>query len=247
MLACRLQGDALGPSLKHVAIEPEAEIAAQGDKARTLPVSAECIHAGHYLTGTLLHALGQQAVHPAVHPQWGHRGKYVMAAGKLVGVQECLVIGGQRSRHLQAHLRYGALLRGGHLAVGILCDVQHDAVIGGIGVVSVTVPIRRAQVNLHVARPQHAVYQHLGIEEVGPTVAVVRTRVYHFHPPSVRGAQVAQGQYAVLPYVVQQFLHTCKVILKVRINGPRRAVFRDRASLSCRNALLLHKEHRLQE
>ena len=110
VLACRLQGDALGPSLKHVAIEPEAEIAAQGDKARTLPVAAECIHAGHYLAGTLLHALGQQAVHPAVHPQWGHRGKYVMAAGKLVGVQECLVIGGQPGRHLQAHLRYGALL-----------------------------------------------------------------------------------------------------------------------------------------
>ncbi len=220
VLARRLQGDGHRPALEGVAIEPEAEIAAERYETGTLPVTAKRPHAAGHLARALLHALGQQPVQPAVHPQRVHGGKDAVATGKLVGVQQRLVVLGQGGGHGQHHLRNHPPLGCHRLAVGFPHHMQDDTVISRVAVVTMAVPVGRAQVQLHVAGPQDAVHQHLGVEEVGAAVAVVHARVYHIHAPAAGGAQAGQGQDAVLPDVMQQFLHTCKVMIKCAYHGP---------------------------
>ena len=85
--------------------------------------------------------------------------------------------------------------------------MEHGVVVVAIGVVLVFEPVGRAQVYLHIASPYGFSYLHFGVEEVGPGVVVVQSRVEHLHAFAVFGLQQGGGEQLVLPHVVEQFFH----------------------------------------
>ena len=76
-----------------------------------------------------------------------------------------------------------------------------------VGLVAVHEPLRRTQMQLYVAHPQRGADAYLGVEEVGPGIAVVQSGVYHLHGLALCGGERCQGEEAVLPYVVQELFH----------------------------------------
>ena len=81
--------------------------------------------------------------------------------------------------------------------------MQYHPVIGGICVMTMPKPVGTSQMDLHIASPEDAFHQYLGIEKVRPSVMIVHARVYDLHPPAIGGAQATQRQNAMLPYVMQ--------------------------------------------
>ena len=68
--------------------------------------------------------------------------------------------------------------------------MENDIVVGRIGFMVMAEPVRRAGVNLHIARPKRSVDTHLGIEKVRPGLQVVHTRVHHLHRMTVGGGKL---------------------------------------------------------
>ena len=104
---------------------------------------------------------------------------------------------------MKLHLRWTRAVGSHYVGIYHRCHVQHYIIISRILVVRVHEPVGRALVYLHVAHPHGAVDAQLGVEEVGPRMRVVQSRVDYFHRSSVGGAQFVKRQYAVLPYIVQ--------------------------------------------
>ena len=86
--------------------------------------------------------------------------------------------------------------------------MQHHAVIGRVGVVPVTIPVRREDMYLHIGRPHDAPYAQLGIEEVRACIHIMQTHVHHLHLPTV-GGRLREGHKRLAePYIMQeQFGH----------------------------------------
>ena len=134
-------------------------------------------------------------------------GDDLVAGRVLVGAQQLVVIVAHLLRHAELQLRDVVAVGGAHVGIGHLADVEHDVVVARVAVVAVLVPVAGAVVNLDVAHPEGAADAYLGVEEVGPGVAVVQSRVDDFHFAAVGCRQLFQRQHLVLPSVVQEYLH----------------------------------------
>ena len=71
--------------------------------------------------------------------------------------------------------------------------MEYDVVVGRIGVVTVTLPVRRTQVQLNIAHPHRTAYAHLGVEEVRAGICVMQTGVYNLNLLTV-GREQASGR-----------------------------------------------------
>ena len=70
-----------------------------------------------------------------------------------------------------------------------------------------TVPVARPYMDFDVADPQMVPDFHLGVEKVGPRVAIEPARVNDCNPLAVDGHHVGLYEQAVLPHVLHQALH----------------------------------------
>ena len=92
-------------------------------------------------------------------------------------------------RHLQHHLRQVFAVLREHVGIGLAHHMQHHIIIMWVAVVTMGIPVGRAQVQLHIAHPQRATDAHLRVEEVGSSVAVVQPWVNHLHLAAVGGGE----------------------------------------------------------
>ena len=150
----------------------------------------------------LFQALCLQGSHPGMHRQPGERGDDPIAGRILVGRDELLVVVGHLGGHLYLHLRQILAARVLHVAVGLTYDMEHDVIVARVVLMAMQVPVGRAVVNLDVAHPQRPVDFHLGIEEVGPCIAVVQSWVDDLHLATVGGRQCPQRQHLMFPHIV---------------------------------------------
>ena len=67
--------------------------------------------------------------------------------------------------------------------------MKHHVVVVAVAVMMMSKPVGAPVVYLHITYPHHLAYFHLCIEEVGSTVAVVHTRVYHLYLFAVGGEE----------------------------------------------------------
>ena len=91
--------------------------------------------------------------------------------------------------------------------VGLFHYVQDYRVVPGIGVVSVSHPVGRADVKLYVARPEGVVNVYFGIEDVRASVVIVAAIVYYGYFTTFYGGVVGTA-VVVLPEVGHEgFVH----------------------------------------
>jgi hypothetical protein len=105
-------------------------------------------------------------------------------------------------RHVELHLHEVLPLTVDDVPVHSLTDMEHDIVVARVTVVAVQVPVAGLTVNFDIAHPQRVADAHLRIEEVGPGVVVMQSRVDDLHRPAVGGRQLSQRPQFVLPSVV---------------------------------------------
>ena len=86
--------------------------------------------------------------------------------------------------------------------------MQDDTIVGRIALVTVSVPIRRAKMHLDIACPDRSSQSNLRIEEVGTLIVIVQTRIDDLDRLPILRDEWFQGQYLVLPDVVEQAFHT---------------------------------------
>ena len=117
-------------------------------------------------------------------------------------MQKLLIVLFHAFGHLQDKLRQVVTFLAEHVGIGLAHHVQHHVVVARVAVVAMHVPVSRMHVNLHVAHPQRSAQAHLGIEEVGPGIAVVQARVDDLHLAAVGGMQRSQRQQLVFPDIM---------------------------------------------
>ena len=61
--------------------------------------------------------------------------------------------------------------------------------------------------NFDITHPQFTVDAHLGIEEVGPCIAIEATGIDDLHPTAVGGDKVHRVEELMLPYVLHELFH----------------------------------------
>ena len=61
--------------------------------------------------------------------------------------------------------------------------------------------------NFDITHPQFTVDAHLGIEEVGPCIAIEATGIDDLHPTAVGGDKVHRVDELMLPYVLHELFH----------------------------------------
>ena len=92
-------------------------------------------------------------------------------------------------------------------AVVVLHHVEYHRVIGLVCVVAVAVPVAGAHVYLHVAAPHLVAYAYLGVEKVGPGVAVELAHVDYRNAAPVVGGHLPSKPEAVAPHILHQLFH----------------------------------------
>ena len=120
-----------------------------------------------------------------------------------VGSQQCGIVLCNVWRDVELQLRNGLPTGVIQLLVDFAGYVEDDVLVGGVAVVTVTMPVARLVVYLHVAHPQHTVNLHLGFEKIGACILVVTTGVEHLDTAPIDGGKRAKRENLVLPAVVE--------------------------------------------
>ena len=198
-----------GDALHGVGVRAEAHRAGQGDVGRGVPVAVGGLDKLHHIVGLALETLEGQRCQPVVHNYRGHIGD-MSGAGQLGGrrLHEVAVFLLQRLVAAHCHLRNDRPVAAANLAVVVCHDVEDDAVVGRVAVVAVAVPVRGADVDLDIPRPQLAADAYAGVEEVGARAAVEPALVDNLHGKAVGCRQRQIGPKAVAPNILHQLFHT---------------------------------------
>ena len=172
-----------------------------------------------------------------MHFHCWNRGNYAVAAGIILSLAKFFVTPADALRNVEPDLRQRLSLLRPYLSVHFSHNMKDNAIVGGVRFVTVPVPIRRAKMHFDVARPNHSAQPNLGIKEVGALVVVVQTRVYNLHLLPVFRGERLQGQYLVLPDIVQQPFHPYFNAVNLFCETKVRKIGR--------KALLLHEKYQI--
>ena len=127
-----------------------------------------------------------------MYHQFGKSG-YDLVAGRIgFRAQQGFIVVGHASWNLKFHLWQYRPIHGSCLCVYFSHYVEDDAVVVGILVVPVPVPVTGLVVNLHIAHPQRMVDFHLRIEEVWTGVHVVQPRIDDLNTAAVCSGELSQ-------------------------------------------------------
>ena len=203
MMGHSLEGYALRPLLEGVVVDAEAVVAGEGHEVGALPASAAGLCPPADGLCLLLQAFCLEGSHPGVYHQSRQVGDHLIAGRIAVRLQQFLVVAPHAVGHVELHLAYKLPVGVHHLGVEHARHVKDHVVVAPVFVVAMQIPVRRLVVYLHVAHPQCLADPHLRIEEVGPRIAVVQSRVDHLDGLSVTRRQLLQRKQLVLPHVVQ--------------------------------------------
>ena len=195
------------PMLESVAVDTKAIVASEGDEICIFPRPVDSRCALGNVLRLALQALGLQRSHPRMDGERGEGGHKAIARRIGVGGKQFLVVERHRHRDGKFDLGYKLPSAVGDIAVVVLHHMQHNVVVGRVGVVTMPIPVLRMFVYLHIAHPHRLANAQFGIEEVGPRIAVMQSRVNHLHIPAVGGGKVGKGQHLVFPHVLQQLFH----------------------------------------
>ena len=137
-----------------------------------------------------------------------NRGNYAVAAWIILCSAELFVTLTDALWNVELDLRKCLSFLRHDLSVDFSHDMKDDAVVGRVTFVVVSVPVRRAEMHLHIARPNRSSQSNLRIEEVRTLVVIVQTWVDDLQLLPILRCEWLKRQYLVLPYVVQQPFHT---------------------------------------
>ena len=207
MFAGVAQRDVLGPFLKGVAVNAEAEIARQGDEADPLPVAAGALQGVGDTPDLAVHTLLGELAQHALYPAAVDGGNISVARGKLVLADQFGIVVLHLAGHMEHKLRKLCAVDVLHLHIGLLHHMQHYIAVAGIAVVAVAIPVAAACVQLHIARHLHAVQPHHGAEEIRPRIRVVHAGIDDLYRPAVRRLQLPGRVETLLPCEVEQPFH----------------------------------------
>ena len=154
-------------------------------------------------------ALHAHAVQPGEYPLRRHQ-PCELFAGQLVlrqlqGVKFCQQLRGKPLS--DDKLGNGGAVFPQHRPAGWLKHhVKHAAIVAGIALMAVAIPVVTIHMELHLAMKQHAIEPDAGREEVGPLVVVVSAGVKNVHSLPAAGAQVSGVKVAFSPHKMEQRL-----------------------------------------
>ena len=195
------------PMLESIAVDTKAIVAREGDEIRILPRPVGSLGSAGNGLRLVFKSLGLQCRHPRMNGERGEVGHKSIARRIGVGGEQFLVVERHRHRDGKFDLGYKLPPTVGDVAVVVLHHMQHNVVVGGVGVVPVPKPVLRVFVYLHIAHPHRLANAQFGVEEVGPRIAVMQSGVDNLHIPAIGGGKVGEGQYLVFPHVLQQLFH----------------------------------------
>ena len=122
-----------------------------------------------------------------------------MAARIIVGLAELLVACEHVGRKVDLQGGQCLPVLGHGLGVGRLHHMEHHVVVTGVLVVPVPEPVGGLHVDFHISGPHGLAYLHLGVEEVGPLVAVGLSGVDYLHAFPLGGEEGSERENLVFP------------------------------------------------
>ena len=115
---------------------------------------------------------------------------------------ELCVVVDDMARYAELELRYLLAIGVEQWAVHVLCHMEYDIAVGGVGVMVVAEPVAGVSMEFYIAHPLCAVYLDAGTDEVWSGIAVVYAWVEHVECATVGGGELAEGKNLVFPDVM---------------------------------------------